>query len=202
MNEQEAIEQLNSYRQMEARMHLLSEYSVGYGITVSRLSQDDQLQDLHRKLRGLPSYMYLNKHEQRIETTAHAYLQRYPAGIRGQRAEVMQRHSPDQEDEQLLRELERKIEKVIAARGYEIRDDIDAVLERVAELQDLKEQINRIDMVLEFMQTYKPEYVKLLRLRYVEENTAQEVAAQMGIAERTFRSWRTSAINEFIKLAA
>lgn len=51
-NEQSVIEQLSQYRQKKARIQVLSNYSVGAGITVSRLNEDDQLQELHRKLRG------------------------------------------------------------------------------------------------------------------------------------------------------
>ncbi|MGG1601119.1 RNA polymerase subunit sigma-24, partial [Paenibacillus naphthalenovorans] len=155
MIEQKAIEQLSQYRQKLARLQVLSTYSVGSGITISRLNQDDQLQELHRRLRGLPSYMYLNKHEQELESVAHAYLTRYPAGTRAQLAAVPTRGA-DEEDERLLRELRSKIKKVIAARGWEM-DDLDAVLERVAEYQDLKTEIERIDTVLAALEAYKPE---------------------------------------------
>jgi hypothetical protein len=43
VNEQQAIELLSSYRQKQARLQVLSSYSVGAGITVSRLNEDDQL---------------------------------------------------------------------------------------------------------------------------------------------------------------
>jgi len=97
MTEQQAIELLSSYRQKQARLQVLSSYSVGAGITISRLNEDDHLQELHRKLRGLPSYLYLSAKEQRLEATAHAYLERYPAGTRAQLAAVP-REGADEED--------------------------------------------------------------------------------------------------------
>lgn len=200
MTEQEIIEQLSLYRQMQARILVLSTYSVGFGITVSRLNEDDQLQDLHRRLRKLPSYMYLSKHEQRLETTAHAYLTRYPAGARSQLAAVPSRGA-DAEDEKLLHELRGKIRKVIAARGGDVRDDIDEVLERLAELQDLQAEVNRIDTVLLALEKYKPEYAKLLRLRYVDGKSASQTAVDLGIVQRTFDRWRPKAIDEYSRLA-
>lgn len=200
MTEQQVIELLAKYRQMQARLQVLSTYSVGAGITVSRLNQDDQLQELHRQLRGLPSYMYLTKHEQKLEATAHAYLMRYPAGTKAQLAAVPRRGA-DPEDEKLLRELREKIRRVIAARGWDMRDDIDEVLDRVAEYQDLKAEIERIDTVLAALEAYKPDYARLLRLRYVEGKQPSEVAAELGIAERTFRSWKEKAEKEFVRLA-
>ncbi len=197
----QAIEKLSNYRQMQARIQVLSTYSVGSGITVSRLNQDDQLQELHRRLRGLPSYMYLSPREQRLETVAHAYLGGiYPAGVQSQQ-KAIPGAALDSEDTKLLRELKDKISKVIAARGYDIRDDIDAVLDRLAELQDLQDEVNRIDTVLAALQKYKPEYVKVLRLRYIEGETPVKAAAGLGITERTFNRWRQRAEEEYKKLS-
>ncbi|MGG1598051.1 sigma factor-like helix-turn-helix DNA-binding protein, partial [Paenibacillus naphthalenovorans] len=50
-------------------------------------------------------------------------------------------------------------------------------------------------------EAYKPEYARLLRLRYVEGKQPSEVAAELGIAERTFRSWKEKAEKEFVRLA-
>jgi len=200
MTEQQAIELLSSYRQKQARLQVLSSYSVGAGITISRLNEDDHLQELHRRLRGLPSYLYLSAKEQRLEATAHAYLERYPAGTRAQLAAVP-REGADEEDEKLLQELRRKIRKVIAARGWDVRDDIDAVLDRLAEYQDLKAEIERVDTVLAALERYKPDLARVLRLRYVEGKQPSEVAAELKIAERTFRSWQKKAEQEFARLA-
>lgn len=201
MTEQEAIEQLTNYKRLQARMHLLSNYSVGAGITVSRLNEDDQLQELHRKLRGLPTYMYLSKREQKLETVAHTYLNgKYPSGIQSQQRAV-QAVGYDDEDKRLLQELKQKLAKVMAARGYDERADLDAVLERVAEYQDIQAELKQIDDTLAALKKYKPDYEGLLRWRYIEGLTAQETASKMRIAERTLRSWRTKAISEYIRLA-
>ena len=194
------IEQLKDYKRICARIQVLSTYSVGMGITVSRLSEDDQLRELHRKLRGLPSYMYLSKHEQELETVAHAYLTKYQAGTRAQLAAVPKRGA-DAEDEKLLRELREKIRKVIQARGWDWPEDVfDEVVERVTELQDLQEQKQRIDTAMEALESYKPDYAKLLRLRYIEGLSAEEVASKFNVVRQTLHRWEQKAINEITKL--
>lgn len=199
MTEQQVIEQLSQYRRNQARIEVLSTYSVGAGITVSRLNEEDQLQELHAKLRGLPSYMYLNKHEQKLEQVANAYMTWYPAGVVAQKravpVDVM-----DDEDRKLLQEVRNKIQRVIEARGYDMRSDIDEILDRLTELQDLQAEVNRIDTVLRALERYKPEYEKLLRLRYINEMPAGEVAKQLGIVRKTFDRWRNQAIEEYIRL--
>jgi hypothetical protein len=200
MTEQQAIELLSNYRQKQARLQVLSSYSVGAGITISRLNEDDHLQELHRKLRGLPSYMYLSKREQQLESVAHAYLERYPAGTRAQLAAVP-REGADAEDERLLNELRAKIRKVIAARGWDIRDDIDAVLDRLAEYQDLRAEIERVDTVLAAMESYKPDYARLLRIRYMEGKSTEQVATELSIARQTYHRWHQRAVEYFVKLA-
>lgn len=200
MNEQQAIDRLTQYRQKQARLRVLSKYSLGAGITVSRLNEDDHLQELHRKLRRLPSYLYLSSREQRLETTAHAYLTKYPAGTRSQLAAVPSRGA-DPDDDEELRQIREAIRKVIAARGWDLRDDIDDVLERVAEFQDLKAEITRVDSVLEALELYKPDYAKLLRLRYVEGMDIPAAAEKMRISRRTFERIRPLAIQEFCRLS-
>lgn len=192
-------EQLARYREIKARIKVLSEYNVGAGITVSRLNMDDQLQDLHKRLRGMKSYMYLTPKEQQLEATAHAYLQRYPTGTRAQLMEIPL-EGVNEEDTKLLAQIRKRIEKVMDARGMHI-DDLDAVLERVAELQDLQAELKRLDNALDALEISRPDYAKLLRLRYVEGKTPTEAAAIMGMSERTFRRWRTRAEREFEKLA-
>jgi len=200
MAEQQAIELLSSYRQKQARLQVLSSYSVGAGITVSRLNEDDQLQELHRRLRGLPSYLYLSKREQQLESVAHAYLERYPAGTRAQLAAVPC-EGADEEDERLLQELRRKIQKVIAARGWDIRDDIDEVLDRLAEYQDLKAEIERVDTVLAALENYKPDLARVLRLTYVEGKSWSEAAAEMSISSAAFYRRKREALEKFAELA-
>ena len=200
MTEQQAIELLSSYRQKQARLQVLSTYSVGAGITISRLNEDDHLQELHRKLRGLPSYMYLSKREQQLESVAHAYLERYPAGTRAQLAAVP-REGADEEDAKLLQELRRKIRKVIAARGWDVRDDIDEVLDRLAEYQDLKAEIERIDTVLQALERYKPDLARVLRITYVEGKSWSEAAAEMSISSAAFYRRKREALEKFAELA-
>jgi predicted DNA-binding protein (UPF0251 family) len=200
MTEQQAIELLSNYRQKQARLQVLSSYSVGAGITISRLNEDDHLQELHRKLRGLPSYMYLSKREQQLESVAHAYLERYPAGTRAQLAAVP-REGADAEDEKLLNELRAKIRKVIAARGWDIRDDIDAVLDRLAEYQDLKAEIERVDTVLQALERYKPDLARVLRLTYVEGKSWSEAAAEMSISSAAYYRRKREALEKFAELA-
>jgi len=185
---------------MRARLDVLSTYSVGAGITVSRLNQEDQLQELHRRLRGQPSYMYLSKHEQELETVAHAYLERYPVGTKAQ-LNAVPKTGFDKEDDRLLQELREKIRKVIAARGGDIRDDIDEVLNRLAEYQDLQAELDRIDTVLKALETYRPEWTKLLRLVYVEGLEIADVRAKMQLSAPTYRRWRAAAEEEFEKLS-
>lgn len=199
MNEQSVIEQLTSYRQKKARIAVLSTYTVGGGITVSRLNEDDQLQALHRQLRGMPSYMYLSKREQELETTAHVYLGRYPAGTRAQLAAVPVQGA-DQEDTKKLRELRDKIRKVIEARAGQV-DDFDAVLDRIAELQDLRAEVARVESILEALASYEPDYAKILRMRYLEGKDIADIRTDLRVSNRTY--WRriTDAEREFIKLA-
>ncbi|GKU75662.1 DUF1492 domain-containing protein [Paenibacillus sp. L3-i20] len=200
MTEQQVIDQLNQYRQLKARIQVLSTYNIGSGITVSRLNQDDQLQELHSRLRGMPSYMYLSAKEQKLETVAHAYLKQYPAGIKSQ-LKAIPLEGNDVEDDKLLKELRGKIDNVIKARGYGIRDDIDMVLDRLSELQDLQEQLQKVDNVLVALEEYKPDYSKLLRLKYIESKSVDETCYQLSIVKQTYIRWRTKAISEYIKLS-
>lgn len=195
MTEQTVIDQLTSYRQMRARIKILSEHNIGCGITVSRVGEEDQLQALHKRLRGLPSYMYLSGHEQRLEATAHAYLRRYPAGTKAQ-LHAVPAGAMDEEDDKDLQEIRRRIRKVIETRGLYM-DDVDEVLERLAELQDLQAEVKRIDNVLEALAEYKPDYARLLWLRYVEGLTPAKVASAMFISPATYRRRKEKAIHEF-----
>lgn len=197
----DTIEQLKDYKRIVARIQVLSSYSVGAGITVSRLNEDDQLQELHRRLRGLPTYMYLNKHEQELETVAHAYLTRYPAGTRAQYREVASKVGATEEDKQLLQELKRKIRKVIQARGWDWPEDVfESVIQRIAELQELQEQKQRIDTAMKALESYKPDYAELLRLRYIEGESAEEVARKFNVVRQTLHRWERKAIREMTKL--
>lgn len=200
MTEKEVIEQLSQYRQKQARIKVLSTYSVGAGITVSRLNQDDQLQELHAKLRNMPSYMYLTPYEQKLETVAHAHMTDYPAGTKAQ-LNAVPAYVMDEGDQTLLQDVRQKIKKVIAARGYEVRDDIDQVIERVTELQDLEFDLQRLDFILDRLQDYKPKEASLLRLLYVEGLDLAEIAEKLQVTEKTITRRRAVAEDSYIKLA-
>jgi DNA-directed RNA polymerase specialized sigma24 family protein len=144
--------------------------------------------------------MYLSKREQQLESVAHAYLERYPAGTRAQLAAVP-REGADEEDAKLLQELRRKIRKVIAARGWDVRDDIDEVLDRLAEYQDLKAEIERIDTVLQALERYKPDLARVLRLTYVEGKSWSEAAAEMSISSAAYYRRKREALEKFAELA-
>lgn len=199
MTEQQVIDQLSSYRRKQARIQALGMYSVGGGIQISRLSEEDHLQQLHRKLRGLPSYMYLSKREQELEATAHAYLTFYPSGVRAQRNII-----PDigayQEDDELLQELRAKIAKVIDARAG-CKYDLDEVLDRLSELQDLRAEVKKMDDTMMAMEVYMPHLVKLLRLRFVDDHSVEDALKSLNVARATFYRWQEKAIQEYRKLA-
>ncbi|ASA22330.1 DUF1492 domain-containing protein [Paenibacillus donghaensis] len=200
MTEQQVIDQLTGYRQKQARIQALGTYTVGSGIQISRLNDEDQLQQLHRRLRGLPSYMYLGKRDLQLEATAHAYLTFYPAGVRSQRNAI-----PDigayQEDDELLQELRAKIAKVIDARTG-CKYDLDEVLERLSELQDLQAEVQRVDDLLSLLEEYKPDYAKLLRLKYIQDMDVPETCKRLAVVEKTYYRWRKRAIDEFSKLSS
>ncbi|WP_246070517.1 ECF-type sigma factor [Paenibacillus kobensis] len=199
MHESEAIERLTSYKRILARLKVLDNYSVGAGITVSRINQDDHLMELHRKLRGMPSYMYLTKREQVLETTAHAYLTGYPTGTKAQLAAVP-KTATDEEDAKALREIRSKIQKVIEARTGN-REGYEGVLDRLSEYQDLQNERDQIDSALSALESYKPDYAKLLRLRYVEGLEINEVVDRMQTSRRTFERSRPKALQEFGRLS-
>lgn len=199
MIEQQVIAQLTDYKRIVARIKVLERHSVGNGITVSALSQDDQLQELHRKLRHWPSYMYLNQKELELETTANAYLTEYPLGTKSQAYAIGQLTSPDATEEMNLRMLQRKIQKVLEARAGVV-EGIEGVLARLSELQDLIAEKAEIDRVLDALEEYRPQYSQLLRLRYIEGKTPIESAKEFSIVKQTFHRWQRKAIEEYAKL--
>jgi hypothetical protein len=200
VTEQDVIQRLNNYRKLKARVEVLRTYSVGAGITVSRINQDDQLQELHRKLRGKPSYMYLNGHEERLETVAHAYMTHYPAGIRSQQRSIPT-DALDDQDRADLQSLRDKIGKVVAARGYGERGDIDEIINRLSELQDAQDEMARIETLLSALSHFKSEQARLLTLKYIDGYKTDAIKEALSISERTFSRWHRQGIDELIKLA-
>ncbi|WP_139992648.1 ECF-type sigma factor [Paenibacillus paridis] len=199
--EQHIIDQLTAYKRLKARKKQLEGISVGPGVRLSTMSEDDHLQELHRELRKLPSSMYLDEQEQRIEAAAHANLSKYPLGTRAQLSEVIKsRAAASPEDERLLRELEQKIEKVLEARtgsrGYE---GYMGVIDKISELQDIEKQLQTVDQALEALEAYEPDYARLLRLRFIEGKPTEFVASELGIVDRTFRRWKQKALAEVVR---
>lgn len=193
------IEQLKGYKRLVSRMKLLEKHPVGNGMYVRVDDGEDKLQTLHRKLKEMPSYMYLTKKEQELETVAHSYLLTYSTGTRSQQQQVREAQGADESDRKLLKELERKIGKVIEARkgtteGYR------GVIDRLSEFQELQQQKEEIDRVLESLMEYQPQYERLLKLRYIEGRTVDEVATEFCISRKTFDRWRAKAIAEYIRL--
>lgn len=199
--EQRVISELQGYKDIVGRIKVLETYSWSGGILLKTISEDDRLQELHRKLRGMPSYMYLNKHEQEIETIAHAYLPRYPAGTRAQLNEVRHCEGNDLEDKQLLRELEGKIRKVIDARSNTQTDDMEELIERISELQDLQFERDRIDGILAIMDESHKHLSDLLRLHYIENIAWNQVVKVLNISKSVFYRWRPAAIQKYARLA-
>jgi RNA polymerase sigma factor (sigma-70 family) len=197
--EQVVVEQLRGYKRIVGRIKMLERYPIGNGMYLTSFSQDDKLQALHRELRRIPSYMYLNKHEQKLETVAGAYLTNFPIGTRSQIREVKRVRGIDAEDDKLLMELTRKIEKVYEARRGTL-DGFEAVLERMSEMQDLEQEKEQIDQALDILEWYKPHYKQLLKLRYIEEKSVDEAAEEMNISTRSFERWRPRAIKEYANL--
>lgn len=198
--EQQVIEQLTGYRDIVGRLRVLENYSVGNGITVSRLNEDDHLQELHAKLRRMPSYMYLNQSEQRLEATAHAYLSSYPLGTRSQLKAVRNCEPADEEDRRMLEQLQKKIAKVIESRTG-IPEGYEAILVQLSEYQDLQAEKRRVDAVLAEINEKSNTLAELLRLRYIENETVSSVCESLSIAEKTYFRWRVKAVNAYAKLA-
>ncbi|MNW40399.1 hypothetical protein D3C74_175130 [compost metagenome] len=195
-----AIEQLSQYRQKQARIQVLSTYSVGAGITVSRLNEDDQLQELHAKLRKLPSYKYLSGHEQKLEQAANAYMTHYPSGIKAQQRAIRQINPVGEDNSQLITELYTKISKVVETRVGR-RNDVDEIINRLAELQDLQADIQRLDFILDRLQEYKPYDATLLRYIYVDGLEQKELSDKLQVTEKTVGRRRKRAEAEYTRLA-
>ncbi len=199
---QNEVEYLEQYRDMQARIKALATYPVGCGFTVSRLNQDDQLQDLHRRLRPLPTYMYLTEREQELETIARGHLRFYPAGLRAQLAAFSSDEDSDEPQDPELEKIRSMIKKVMDARTGK-RSDIDEVILRVAELQDLQAQVKRVEALLDAVETYNADYARALRLLYVDGLTAVRAAAVMNTTRQNFyRAFRTPALAKYIELSS
>ncbi|MEJ8306647.1 RNA polymerase subunit sigma-24 [Saccharibacillus sacchari] len=205
--EQKVAEQMDRYRWLNARIRILETYSIGSGVLLHTIFEDDRLQELHEKLKGQPSYMYLSPREQELEMTAHINLERYPIGIYAQGREIEAITTPpEKEDPQGHRdviELKRRIQRVVEARtGGVVRSGtIEEVIDRIAELQELQAERANLDNVLDEVSDLKPEYTVLLKLRYAERRQVAEVVRRMNISRKTYDRYRERAVDEYAKLA-
>jgi len=190
------IEQLKNYRRLEARIAMLRSHPVGNGMRLSQISGDDKLQALHRRLRAMPSELYLTKRERQVEAAAHAYLTKYPLGTKAQLRESMSLIGETANDHVLLQELTAGIRKVLEAR-VGTAEGIGGVLDRLAEMQDVEREKERIEEGLRALAAYKPQYSELLRLRYVEGRAVDDVAEALCVSRRTFERWRPLAVREY-----
>jgi hypothetical protein len=198
--EQLVIEQLKGYKGMVGRIKILEKHPIGNGMFLESNNDDDKLQDLHKKLKGLPSYMYLNGQEQSIEDVANAYMTEFPLGTRSQLNEVRGKKTVNPEDEKKLKQLKRKIEKVIDARRGDV-EGFKGVVERLSEMQDLENTIQMIDDILGVLSEYKPHYTQLLRERFIEEKSVEEVTAILNVSKATFDRWKQKSVEEYIRLS-
>lgn len=197
-SEKKVLEQLKGYKRLCGRIKVLERHPVGMGFSVSSTGED-KLRELHERLKGKPSYVYLNKREQHLEATAHAYLTKYPLGTKAQLYEVKEKRGADSQDENDLKDLSRRIKKVIEARNGNI-EGYEGILQRLSELQDLYDERERVSSALESLADYKPEYALLLINRYVEGRSVTEVADMLSVSAKTFDRWRAKAVEEYQNL--
>lgn len=195
-----ALDNLKGYKRLIARIKLLEKYPIGNGMYLSSFPEDDKLQSLHKQLKDIPSYMYLSKHEQELETVAVAYLERYPVGTRSQLKEISSLTVTDEADKRMFRELKRKMEKVIEARTGSY-DGYEGVLKRLTELQELQKKKEAIEFSIDVLAEYKPDYAQLLRLRYIESKSVEEITILLDTSRRTYDRWLAKATEEYMILA-
>lgn len=198
--EDSIIEELKGYKGLVGRVKVLEKYPIGNGIFIDSQNEDDKLQDLHKHLRDLPTYMYLNQHEQGIEQTSFEYLTKHPLGTRSQLHAVKDIRTVDEEDDKKLGTLQRKIKKVIEARRGGV-EGFKGVVERLTEMQGLQDQINRIDHILDVLDDYKPHYARLLKLKYVNDQSVERVAEELSVSRKTYERWRPKAVEEYALLS-
>lgn len=197
--EQVVIGHLREYKIISGRIRMLEQTPIGYGLYLESDNQDDKLQDLHRKLKTMPSHLYLNKSEQELESVAFAYLENYPTGLKSQQNEVRMTIVPDMEDQKQLRKLQAKIAKVIDARSGQTQG-IRGVEHRISEMQDLQQKLDQIELALNTLDWMNPDFGGLLRFRYIDKYPVDEVIHKLSISRKTYDRWRKKAIIEYAKL--
>lgn len=194
--EQAVINQLTGYKRLCGRIKLLHLQPIGMGMNIDHDGSEDLLQALHKSLKGKPSHMYLTPKQQKLEITAYAYLERYPFGTKSQLKEVKRHSGSDAEDKANLSELARQIQKVIDTRGSSGNGNAD-VYKRLDELQSTLDEKRLIDNTLETIGEYAPDLERLLKSRYIEGKSVEEVASDLGIVRKTFDRWKQKALEEY-----
>lgn len=198
--EELVIEELAEYKKLSNRLRILNKQSIGMGMSMEFTNADDKLKDLHNILKPLKTYMYLTKKERALETIAHAYLPRYALGTKTQLSDIRGLVGNDDEDDKLLRDLERKVEKVYDARHGEI-DGYEAVLSRIVEIQEIQDKLSHVESIFDIMDEKKSHYVLLLKMRFIEEEEIEQVMHQLNTSRRVFFRWREKAIDEYASLS-
>lgn len=198
--EELVIEELAEYKKLSNRLRILNKQSIGMGMSMEFTNPDDKLKDLHNRLKPLKSYMYLTKKEQALETIAHAYLPRYALGTKAQLNDIRGLVGNDDEDDKLLRDLERKVEKVYDARHGEV-DGYEAVLSRMVEMQEIQDKLSHVESIFDIMDEKKSHYVLLLKMRFIEKEEIEQVMHELNTSRAVFFRWRTLAINQYAALS-
>ncbi len=201
--ERQVLRQLSDYRRNIARMRILEKTPIGYGMSLDAFNDDDKLQDLHRKLKSMPTYMYLTEDEQDLRFLAAVYMRKKRIGTKSQLYDARRLFSNDPEVQRQLEKIGDKIEKVLDTRsGYsESYEGLDGVVQRISELQDLQRENEQIDLVLNTLDWYKPNYGRLLKLRYVEGCKVENIAKEFHISEKTYERWRPKAILKYAEFS-
>ncbi|WP_018887481.1 antiterminator Q family protein [Paenibacillus massiliensis] len=81
------------------------------------------------------------------------------------------------------------------------RSDIDEIIDRLTELQDLQADIQRLDFILDKLEEYKPYAATLLRWVYVEGMELKEITEKLELSESTVRRRIRVAEGEYAMLA-
>lgn len=166
-------------------------------MTISRLSAEDHLQQLHRQLRGLDPSKYLTPNEMSILTSAEASLEHKPAGTRSQLRAVLNAQNEAGEHSANLRELERQIKKIIEARAE--GSDYIRVVQKLDEIAELQAQVKHIDTALNALE---PVERLVIELKHLTGMSPESIADELCISTRTYGRIRKAAEERFLKLLA
>ncbi|MEK8132922.1 ECF-type sigma factor [Paenibacillus filicis] len=91
-----------------------------------------------------------------------------------------------------LREYKRKAARAKLLSRYVVEDD--------AELMALKAETGKIDETMEALRTVNVRYAEIIKRRFIDGDTVDEIASDLCIARKTYDRWRKRAETEFEKL--